>query len=62
MTVSDLARAAKRLAAARSEWQAAVDEAKRVAVAAHEAGASEVELAQALGVDRARTVRRWLGK
>ena len=29
---------------------------------AHDAGATEVEIAKLLGVDRARTLRRWLGK
>jgi hypothetical protein len=40
----------------------AVAKARVVAVAANAAGMSEVELARRFGVDRARTIRRWLGK
>lgn len=36
--------------------------ATRFARKAYAAGATEVELARLLGVDRARTIRRWLGK
>lgn len=52
----------KRLQAARAEWKAATDEAAQVARNAHADGFSEVALAKGLGVDRARTLRRWLGK
>lgn len=63
MTTTDaLARAANRLAAARAEWNAATEAAAGIARQAHENGVTEVELARALGVDRARTLRRWLGK
>lgn len=50
------------LAAARKQWHKATEAAAKVAVQAVEAGVSEVELARMLGVDRARTLRRWLGK
>ena len=36
--------------------------ARTIAVLAVEDGATEVDLARYLGVDRARTLRRWLGK
>lgn len=52
----------KRLQAAKAEWKAATDEAAQVARDAYEDGFSEVALAKGLGVDRARTLRRWLGK
>lgn len=55
-------RAGADLAAATKARKRAVDAAKRVAAAAHAAGMTEVELADRLGVDRARTMRRWLGK
>jgi hypothetical protein len=54
--------AAANLATARAGWKQAVEDAKAVAIEAHQAGVTEVELAQLLGVDRARTLRRWLGK
>lgn len=57
-----IAQAAETLAAARAAWNQAVEGAKSVAIEAHQAGVTEVELAQQLGVDRARTLRRWLGK
>ncbi len=57
-----IARAAENLAVARAAWKQAVGDAKAVAIEAHEAGVTEVELAAQLGVDRARTLRRWLGK
>lgn len=50
------------LAAARTQWQKSTSAAAKIAVQAHDAGMTEVELAAILGVDRARTVRRWLGK
>jgi hypothetical protein len=57
-----IAAAAAELAAARLRLDKAKAEAIKVANAAHKAGVSEVELAKMLGVDRARTLRRWLGK
>ncbi len=54
--------AAERLQSARANLAEATDYARQIAVLAHEDGMSEVELARALGVDRARTLRRWLGK
>lgn len=50
------------LAVARTQWRKATEAAAKAAVAAHDAGMTEVELAAILGVDRARTLRRWLGK
>lgn len=55
-------KAAANLAAARKQWEKATSAAAEVAVAANDAGMTEVELARRLGVDRARTLRRWLGK
>lgn len=55
-------KAAADLVAARKQWTKATEAAAKVANAAHEAGMNEVELARELGVDRARTLRRWLGK
>ena len=60
--VDRIDRAYKRLQAARAEWKAATDEAAQVARDAHKDGFSEVSIARGLGVDRARTLRRWLGK
>lgn len=63
MTIDDqLASAAADLAVARAGLVRAKDAAKAAAVAAHKAGHSEVAIAKALGVDRANTLRRWLGK
>ena len=50
------------LAAADKARKRAVATAKKVAVDANDAGMSEMELARRFGVDRARTIRRWLGK
>lgn len=55
-------KAAAELAAARKEWTRATNAAARVANEANAAGVTEVDLARMLGVDRARTLRRWLGK
>lgn len=57
-----VAAAGAALADANTARDTAVAAARKVTVAAHKAGMSEVELAALLGVDRARTVRRWLGK
>ena len=57
-----IADAAAELAAARAHLDSAKVAAIAVAKEAHAAGVSEVELAGLLGVDRARTLRRWLGK
>jgi len=35
---------------------------KKLALRAHAAGRPETELAELFNVDRARTIRRWLGK
>lgn len=58
----DLRVAAEKLAVARQRLDEATEQARRVAIAAIADGRSEVEVARALGVDRARTLRRWLGK
>jgi len=58
----DLRVAAEMLAVARQQLDEATEQARRVAIAAIADGRSEVEIARALGVDRARTLRRWLGK
>jgi hypothetical protein len=50
------------LAAADAARQAAVELAKKTAQAAYAEGMTEVELAKLFDVDRARTIRRWLGK
>ena len=47
---------------ARAKVLDATAAARMVATLASEDGVSEVELAHDLGVDRARTIRRWLGK
>jgi len=60
--VRKIEKAAADLAAARKQWNKATEAAAKVAVQAAEAGVSEVDLARMLGVDRARTLRRWLGK
>lgn len=39
-----------------------VEECKALAIELHAAGMTEVELAALFKVDRARTIRRWLGK
>ena len=53
---------AKKLAQANARREAVIASAKEFVVRAHDAGATEVEIAKLLGVDRARTLRRWLGK
>jgi hypothetical protein len=54
--------AAVQFAEARANRARAVEAAKEVARELYAAGLSEVELAKGLGVDRARTLRRWLNK
>lgn len=67
MVVTDALRA--ELEAAGAEFRAAftarraaADRAKEVAQRALKAGMSQAEIADLMGVDRARTIRRWLGK
>ncbi len=50
------------LQAANAERQAALEIARNVAQQAYAEGMTEVELARLFDVDRARTIRRWLGK
>lgn len=57
-----VAAAGAALSDANTARDTAVAAARIVANRAHNAGMTEVELAALLGVDRARTVRRWLGK
>lgn len=47
---------------ARRQWTEATAAAAQIARMAHDDGATEAELARALGVDRPRTMRRWLRK
>jgi DNA-binding XRE family transcriptional regulator len=53
-------KAGKEFAAAYTARQNAAARAAEVAREASAAGMSQVELAELLGVDRARTLRRWL--
>jgi hypothetical protein len=57
----DLIRAGDALRSARSDEKAAYEEARRCALAALDAGATEYAVANTLGVDRM-TVRKWDGK
>lgn len=57
----ELIGAAEDLQTARNAQAAAIDRAKRATLVAIKAGVTEVNVAQALGVNRL-TVRRWLGK
>jgi len=66
VTVTDKLRA--EVEAAGAEYQAAdaarktaIEHAKRVARKALNAGMPQAEIADLMGVDRARTIRRWLG-
>lgn len=55
-------KAGRDLAAANAARQAALEVAKKAAQDAYSEGMSEGELARLFGIDRARTIRRWLGK
>ena len=57
-----IAKAAAKHATAKAQRQVIADELAAVAREAIDAGMTERELAAALGVDRARTLRRMLGK
>ena len=57
-----IAKVAARHAAAKAQRQVIADELAAVAREAIDAGMTERDLAAALGVDRARTLRRMLGK
>lgn len=59
--MTDLAKAARRLRAARVRLDAAMHDAEQAAINAHQAGTPETEIARTLGVNRM-TIRRWLGK
>lgn len=66
MTVTDKLRAEVEAAgadyqAATAARNAAIANAKRIALRAHKAGMPQSEIADMMGVDRARTIRRWLG-
>lgn len=54
-------RAARKLQAARQRLDVAMAEAAQAAQYAHASGATEVDIAREIGVNRM-TVRRWLGK
>lgn len=58
----DLDTAGQQIVGARARWQESVAAAAQVARMAAADGVTEAELARRIGVDRARTVRRWLGK
>jgi transposase-like protein len=62
VTINDLAEVGKQLHQCRSQLGGATRIAKEAAIQAVSEGYSEVAVARALGVDRARTLRRWLGK
>lgn len=62
MTSDELFEISVRLQTARNQLAEVMAQARAAAVIAIADGASEVEVARALGVDRARTLRRWLGK
>lgn len=47
--------------AATAAREAAIAHAKRVALRAFNAGMAQSEIAEMMGVDRTRTIRRWLG-
>ena len=57
-----IAKVAAKHAAAKAQRAVVADELRDVALEAIAAGMTEVDLAAALGVDRARTLRRLLGK
>jgi transposase len=59
--MDELKKAARDLTKARASLADAMKFAADVAVAAHAEGATEVDLAQHLGVNRM-TIRKWLGK
>lgn len=59
--MTDMTRAARALRAARQRLDTAMQTAEQAAVAAHQDGTPETEIARTLGVNRM-TVRRWLGK
>lgn len=58
---ADLEAAAAEFQAADAAREAAVEQAKRVANRAFKAGMPQAEIARIMGVDKSRTVRRWLG-
>lgn len=57
-----LRQAGKKLGTATERRSAIVEECRQLAVEMYAAGMTETELAILLNVDRARTIRRWLGK
>ena len=66
MTVTDKLRADVEASgaayqAATAARNAAIVDAKKVALRAFKAGMPQAEIADMMGVDRARTIRRWLG-
>jgi hypothetical protein len=60
--VADLRDVGIALREARDQLNRVIAEARRIAIRAYQAGMTEVDLARELGVDRAKTIRRWLGK
>lgn len=59
--MNEIKKAARNLRAAREKLAAATAAAEQAAIAEHENGMPETEIARELGVNRM-TVRRWLGK
>jgi hypothetical protein len=53
---------ARKLKQARQRWEDARESAKDWTQRAYDAGATETEMGKILGVDRANTIRPWLGK
>jgi hypothetical protein len=62
VNASDLTKIGKQLKAVNQRRSEIITAAQDAAIEAVAGGMSEVEVARALGVDRARTLRRWLGK
>lgn len=62
MSSDELHKIGRQLKAVNQRRAEVITAAKEAAIAAVANGTSEVEVARALGVDRARTLRRWLGK
>jgi DNA-directed RNA polymerase specialized sigma subunit len=58
---ADLEAAGAEFRAAFEARQQAAERAKRIAQRALKAGMTQAEIADLMGVDRARTIRRWLG-
>lgn len=60
--MTELRAAGRRYQAARRRFEEATRDAQEAARAASGQGVADAVIAREFGVDRARTVRRWLGK